>query len=262
VWSPGGGRAHQSEPIWQEQRRALRGTGRTTSLLSKGSDTITPNSRVLEVSDLVAVVRDLVLGLVIEQPRYGYALKAPLEERFGDSGFAESGIYSALESLHGDGLIQPRSELTEAGVTPRDLREESSRHVRGRQRDARTWFGATAEGLAHFDHWMAQSAPPSAMRDDLWLKLALCRRRHVPRMVELFLAREQLCLDLVGSLQQEAQSVTLSDCTTIREVAETGRLEERVGALENQIGCLRKTRITLLRVADSDGGGRGRLHPL
>ena len=47
-----------------------------------------------------------VLGLVIERPGYGYQLAQRLDERFSSSGFAPSGVYSALDQLSRDELVR------------------------------------------------------------------------------------------------------------------------------------------------------------
>jgi hypothetical protein len=52
-----------------------------------------------------------VLGLVIERPGYGYQLAQRLEERFGSSEFAPSGVYSALDQLSRDSLIRSAGEM-------------------------------------------------------------------------------------------------------------------------------------------------------
>jgi DNA-binding PadR family transcriptional regulator len=59
-----------------------------------------------------------VLGLVIERPGYGYQLAQRLEERFGSSEFAPSGVYSALDQLSRDAYIRSRSP-TDASSTSR-----------------------------------------------------------------------------------------------------------------------------------------------
>lgn len=51
-----------------------------------------------------------VLGLVIEHPGYGYQLAQRLDERFGSSGFAPPGVYSALDQLSRDELVRSASE--------------------------------------------------------------------------------------------------------------------------------------------------------
>ena len=57
-----------------------------------------------------------VLGLVIERPGYGYQLAQRLEERFGCSEFAPSGVYSALDQLSRDSLIRSAGEMERFAV--------------------------------------------------------------------------------------------------------------------------------------------------
>lgn len=61
------------------------------------------------------VAKDLVLGLIIDRPDYGYSLRRRFEDLFGDMGFAESIVYSALDSLEKDGLIEPVGERKSGG---------------------------------------------------------------------------------------------------------------------------------------------------
>src|ERR1700732_5602770 len=75
-----------------------------------------------------------VLGLVIERRGYGYQLAQRLEERFASSGFAPSGVYSALDQLARDEFVRSAGEMG-PGPTRRSA--------------PRTIYEATAEGVKH-----------------------------------------------------------------------------------------------------------------
>ena len=131
-----------------------------------------------------------VLGLVIERPGYGYQLAQRLEERFGASGFAPSGVYSALDQLSRDELVRSAGEM---GAGP------------ARRAAPRTIYEATAEGVDHFEHWMLASSPTPPLRDDLHMKIALCRPRNVPRLIDMVYGQELACLGRLRDLNRLAE---------------------------------------------------------
>jgi DNA-binding PadR family transcriptional regulator len=127
-----------------------------------------------------------VLGLVIERPGYGYQLAQRLDERFGSSGFAPSGVYSALDQLSRDELVRSAGEL---GAGP------------ARRAAPRTIYEATEEGVDHFESWMLDPSPMPPLRDELHMKIALCRPRNVPRLIEMIEGQELVCLGRLHDLR-------------------------------------------------------------
>jgi Transcriptional regulator PadR-like family len=55
---------------------------------------------------MAAAAKDVVLGLIVERADYGYSLVQRFEGRFGYAAFAESIVYSALDSLQRGQLPQ------------------------------------------------------------------------------------------------------------------------------------------------------------
>jgi DNA-binding PadR family transcriptional regulator len=131
-----------------------------------------------------------VLGLVIERPSYGYQLAQRLEERFGASGFAPSGVYSALDQLTRDELVRSAGEL---GAGP------------ARRAAPRMIYEATPQGVDHFESWMLASAATPPLRDDLHMKIALCQPRNVPRLIEMVHGQELACLGRLRDLSLLAE---------------------------------------------------------
>jgi DNA-binding PadR family transcriptional regulator len=131
-----------------------------------------------------------VLGLVIERPGYGYQLAQRLEERFGASGFAPSGVYSALDQLTRDALVRSAGEM---GPGP------------ARRAAPRTIYEATPQGVDHFEGWMLASSPTPPLRDDLHMKIALCQPRNVPRLIDMVYGQELACLGRLRDLNQLAE---------------------------------------------------------
>lgn len=128
-----------------------------------------------------------VLGLVIERPGYGYQLAQRLEERFGSSGFAPSGVYSALDQLSRDELVRSAGEM---GAGP------------ARRAAPRTIYEATDEGVGHFEAWMLGPSPAPPLRDELHMKIALCRPHNVPRLIDMVSGQEVVCLGRLRDLKR------------------------------------------------------------
>jgi DNA-binding PadR family transcriptional regulator len=127
-----------------------------------------------------------ILGLVIERPGYGYQLAQRLEERFGSSGFAPSGVYSALDQLSRDQFVRAAGEMGPG---------------RARRAAPRTIYEATDEGVEHFEAWMLRSSPTPPLRDELHMKIALCSPRNLPRLVDLVYGQELACLGRLRDLE-------------------------------------------------------------
>ncbi len=130
-----------------------------------------------------------ILGLVIERPGYGYQLTQRLEERFGSSSFAPSGVYSALDQLSRDGYVQAARE---AGQGP------------ARRAAPRMIYEATVEGVEHFEAWMLGSSPTPPLRDELHMKIALCRPRNIPRLIDMVYGQKLACVARVRELEHLA----------------------------------------------------------
>jgi DNA-binding PadR family transcriptional regulator len=136
-----------------------------------------------------------VLGLVIERPGYGYQLAQRLEERFGCSGFAPSGVYSALDQLTRDDFVRSAGEM---GAGP------------ARRAAPRTIYEATDEGVDHFETWMLGSSPTPPLRDELHMKIALCRPHNLGRLIEMVHGQELACLGRLEDLKQIAAAESAS----------------------------------------------------
>lgn len=130
-----------------------------------------------------------VLGLVIERPGYGYQLAQRLDERFGSSGFALSGVYSALDQLSRDELVRSAGETVA---------------IPGSRAAPRTVYEATEEGVDHFEDWMLDASSTPPLRDELHMKIALCRPHNVPRLIDVISGQELVCLGRLADLKRLA----------------------------------------------------------
>jgi DNA-binding PadR family transcriptional regulator len=135
-----------------------------------------------------------VLGLVIERPGYGYDLARRLRERFGSSGFAPTGVYSALDQLSAEGLVRSAGSLANGPA----------------ERAApRTVYEATGAGREQFNRWMLSTSSLANVRDELNMKLALSRPRDLPALIELARSQERQCLARIEALKRQDASAEL-----------------------------------------------------
>jgi DNA-binding PadR family transcriptional regulator len=175
-----------------------------------------------------------VLGLVIERPGYGYQLAQRLEERFGSSGFAPSGVYSALDQLARDDFVRSAGEMGGG---------------RARRAAPRTIYEATEEGVDHFEAWMLGPSPTPPLRDELHMKIALCRPRNIPRLIEVVCGQELVCLARLRDLKQLVEASP----ATSREWSRLMRLlaaEAEVAFWNARIEWLQRARELLEQLRD------------
>jgi DNA-binding PadR family transcriptional regulator len=173
-----------------------------------------------------------VLGLVIERPGYGYQLARRLEERFGSSSFAPSGVYSALDQLSRDEFVRAAGEIDPGPA---------------RRAAPRTIYEATQEGVVRFDAWMLGSSPAPPLRDELHMKIALCRPRDVPRLIDMVYGQELVCLarlqDLKATSEREA-TVSRQDWSRLMRMlsrdTEIASWQARIKWLENARALLER----------------------
>jgi DNA-binding PadR family transcriptional regulator len=176
-----------------------------------------------------------ILGLLIERPGYGYQLAQRLEERFGSSAFAPSGVYSALDQLSRDAFVRAAGELG-----PGPARRAAPRMI----------YEATEEGIDHFESWLLGSSPAPPLRDELHMKIALCRPGNLPRLIDLIYGQELACTgrlrDIRRSCDGEAQG-------TVREWPRLMRVLARdaeIALWEARIEWLRSARDLLEGLLD------------
>jgi DNA-binding PadR family transcriptional regulator len=128
-----------------------------------------------------------VLGLVIEQPGYAYRIACGVREQLRFAGLADSYPYWALEKLEHEGLVR---RVDENG---RPLHDTAGR---------RAIYEATEDGVEQFEDWLLSTAAEPPLRDDLHFRIALCRPKDAPRMIELIHGQELVCLGRVQDLKR------------------------------------------------------------
>ncbi len=187
--------------------------------------------------------KNAVLGLVIERPGYGYELARRLQERFGSSGFAPTGVYSALDQLSSDELVRSagsRGDVSNERAAPRTIYE------------------ATPKGVDRFEEWMLGGSSLAPVRDELYMKIALSRPHNLPRLIELARSQEEECLarleDLKGPVMRSRRSPRAWPEVAVLLVrdAEIRQLQARVEWLQKARAIMDK-----LNLAQTRGGARG-----
>jgi len=132
-----------------------------------------------------------VLGLVIEQPGYAYRIASGVRRQLRFADLADSYPYWALEKLETEGLVRRVDENGDplAGAPGR-----------------RAIYEATPLGVASFEDWLLSTAAEPPLRDELHFRIALCRPRDAPRMIELIQGQELVCLGRVQDLKRTSEA--------------------------------------------------------
>jgi DNA-binding PadR family transcriptional regulator len=184
-----------------------------------------------------------VLGLVIEQPGYGYQLARRLEERCSTWGWEPSGVYSALDQL---------------------AREGNVRSIRGKGSGAtgraapRAIYEATPQGEDFFRDWIFESSAPSPVRQELDLKILFSGSEFLPRLIDQTWAQEQQCIDDLRALTSTAQASTPARMLTWREAAVVLQRDAEIKLLQVRIEWLQDTRKVMKEILDRSAGKRPR----
>jgi DNA-binding PadR family transcriptional regulator len=185
--------------------------------------------------------KNAVLGLVIERPGYGYDLARRLQERFGSSGFAPTGVYSALDQLSSDALV----------------RSVGSRTDTGNERAApRTIYEATPKGVDHFEEWMLGCSSLAPVRDELYMKIALSKPHNLSRLIELARSQEEDCLARLHSLRQPAGPH--GGLRAWSEVAVLLVRDAEIKQLQARVEWLQKARTIMEKLNGAQGRGPAR----
>lgn len=137
--------------------------------------------------------RELVLGLLVEDPANCYQLDRRLATRFGSAGYTNGTARQAIKRLVDEKLVR---------VVDGEQRVASA----GGPRVRATVYEATPRGIDHFQQWMwaAISTPP--VREELHAKVALCRPGDLPRMIVVVREAESVCTGKLQGLNSRVRS--------------------------------------------------------
>jgi DNA-binding PadR family transcriptional regulator len=132
-----------------------------------------------------------VLGLVIEQPGYAYRIASGVRRQLRFAGLADSYPYWALEKLENEGLVRRV--------------DENGKPMHAGAPGRRAIYEATKDGVEQFEDWLLSTAAEPPLRDDLHFRIALCRPKDAPRMIELIHGQELVCLGRVQDLKRDSK---------------------------------------------------------
>jgi DNA-binding PadR family transcriptional regulator len=186
--------------------------------------------------------KNAVLGLVIERPGYGYDLARRLQERFGSSGFAPTGVYSALDQLGAEALVRSagsRADGTNERAAPRTIYE------------------ATPKGIDHFEQWMLGGSSLAPVRDELYMKIALSKPHNLSRLIELAQVQERDCLARLEELRRPAGR-SRSAPRAWSEVAVLLVRDAEIKQLQARVEWLQKARVVMDKLNGAQGKSAAR----
>jgi DNA-binding PadR family transcriptional regulator len=155
-----------------------------------------------------------VLGLLLEQPSYGYEVLVRFRRAFGVAqwGISPQGLYASLDRLERDGLIEP-VDVSDRGA---------------RRRQPKTPYRVTPSGADELRRFLdtPMSADPS--RAELLLRLQCVAAGDAGALLRLLDGHEQACLDELGQMSQRPQA---ADDSLVGRLA----LEERRLAIQARL---------------------------
>jgi DNA-binding PadR family transcriptional regulator len=153
-----------------------------------------------------------VLGLLQEQPSYGYEVLVRFRRAYGAAewGISPQGLYAALDRLQRDGLIEPVAA--------------SGRNASRRQ--PKTPYRVTSAGTAELQRFLATPMSAGPSRAELLVRLQGVGTRDTDALLAMLERHEQACLDELGRLAAEAPDEP-DPCDLL--VERLAREEQRLG---------------------------------
>jgi DNA-binding PadR family transcriptional regulator len=131
-----------------------------------------------------------ILGLLTEQPLHGYDVKVRFEDLLGGAWEVNIGqIYSTLQRLERDGLVEPADARGDRGKLP---------------------YRLTEAGRGVLDAWLEQpESEPAQLREEIYVKLLIAARIANGSLFGLLTRQRRVYLqrlrDLSG-LEQQART--------------------------------------------------------
>ncbi len=180
-----------------------------------------------------------VLGMVIEQPGYGYQIAARVEDRCGAWCWKPSGVYNGLDMLARDEEIRPRDGEGATGHVVQNRRERGA---------PRIVYEATDKGRESFLNWIKERSPMLPMRDDLEMKIQFATLETVPILVQQTEMQEDVCVGRMLELQQKG--CPPGPTTRLPVVAAILQRNREYKALQCRVEWLQETRTALRAVLE------------
>jgi DNA-binding PadR family transcriptional regulator len=134
--------------------------------------------------------REVILGLLSEEPSNCYQLDRRLAQRFRSSDYARGMAGTTVKRLVRDKLARPVGDEAMALAGSADS----------------TVYEATPAGIERFRAWMWSSVATPPVREELHAKIALCQPPNLPRMISLVRQAEMVCVGKLRDLNREVQA--------------------------------------------------------
>ncbi len=148
-------------------------------------------ARVARASD--GFGREVVLGLLVEQPSNCYQLDRRLGDRFGSADYAHGTARQAIKRLVNEGYVR-------AADAPQPIVSD------GRSRAGSTTYEVTPAGTERFCGWMWASVATPPVREELHAKIGLCQPADLPRMIDVVREAETVCAGKLQGLNWRVRS--------------------------------------------------------
>jgi DNA-binding PadR family transcriptional regulator len=168
-----------------------------------------------------------VLGLLLEQPSYGYEVLVRFRSAFDAGQWAVSaqGLYAALDRLERDGLIEPVTDQVPGG----------------RRRQPKTPYRVTTTGARALRDFLDTPMNADPSRAEFLVRLQCAVAKDTRALFALLDGYEHACLDELGRIGAEAQE------ERAEPAAQAGRLAERLAIEDRRLGI--QARLTWIEYA-------------
>ena len=161
------------------------------------------------------MLRNVLLGLLDAEPRYGYELKAVFESFLGGTWPLNPGqVYTTLARLEKDGLVA-------ADVVPQDGLPD------------RKVFALTDDGRAELGDWFESvDTGPVRLREELFLKIAVRSLTDPAAAAALIASQRAAHLDTLAELQSAGDDAHVAPTTALLLEGAMLRLEADLAWLD------------------------------
>jgi hypothetical protein len=128
-------------------------------------------------------------------------------------------------------------------------------------------YEATEQGVEHFEAWMLGSSPAPPLRDELHMKIALCRPRNLSRLIDMVYGQELACMGQLRDLKQLAREEAAGESQEWARMMRVLARDAEIAMWQARIEWLQAARELLerlreesmrLRVPDTVVAGAGR----
>lgn len=136
-------------------------------------------------------IKHAVLGLIAEEPRHGYAVRAAFEEQLGDFWELNFGqVYQVLTTLEHEGLVVGADE-------------------RVGKRPPRTVYAITAKGRQALRRWLEHPiSRKQPFRDEFFVRLLFARDAEPRLLTDMFARQIRRCRERLSELTDQRGAIT------------------------------------------------------